>query len=400
MSNLILGELLLLAFAAAIFIWGIRSGRQLDGATVAQAQSQFYRQRRAEISAEFEQGLIDETQRGDLEMELDRQVLEEAPTAAAVANSATGFPFWVAGFGVLLIVSAIWLYGYLGYRDDLQLQALQADIVAAGQSGAEMSPEAINAYQQQLQKIIDKHPDSADHLVVMTGLLRQRGDFAGSIPYFEKLRELYPKDPDIMAQLGQARYLASNRTLDATTQALFDQALQIEPNQATALGVLGIDAFARGDFRGVLQYWQPLMMGLPPGTQQFNLIASGIQQARERAVAAGELKGISIAINYSEAALATPGILFVVAKEPDGMPMPVAALKLPVMGNGQQVILLDSDIIRPGKQFKDFSELSISAHISTTGVANRRSGEWLAEPVSWESDTSLPLSLQIDTQLP
>lgn len=396
MTSLSVGLGLLLLAALGLVGWSLRP-RAVLASGVDNAQNRFYRQRRNEITAEFQQGLLDARQRDELELELDRQLLEEATGQGEqkTAHSPSS-PLLLPVVAGLLIALSVGVYQQLGYSDDLRLQQLQQRIVNGdGDPAANLA-----AYQRLLGDIIDSHPDSADHLVVMTGLLRQRGDYPATIPYYQKLLELYPNDPELMAQLGQARYLGSGRQLDAQTLNLLNQALQLEPTQATALGVLGIDAFAHGDHTGVLKYWQPLLGGLPPGSAQFNLIASGVQQARLRAVAAGQLSGLSIRIEIAEAALTEPGILFVVAREPSGMPMPVAALKLPVTGqSSQQLVLTDGDVIRPGLGLKDFPKLQLSAHISRRGVANRGPGDWLADAVTVNVADSGELTLVIDSQL-
>ncbi len=95
MTSLYLALLLLLILAAAIFAWGFRNRTPAELAETDQAQSLFYRQRKAEIARDFEQGLIDAGQRQDLELELDRQVLEETVDNTKRPGTGTDFRLWV-----------------------------------------------------------------------------------------------------------------------------------------------------------------------------------------------------------------------------------------------------------------------------------------------------------------
>ena len=56
-----------------------------------------------------------------------------------------------------------------------------------------------------------RRPDSGEHLVMMATLFRQQNDFAGALPYYQRLALLFPEDPNVLAQLAQARYLVGDR---------------------------------------------------------------------------------------------------------------------------------------------------------------------------------------------
>mgnify|MGYP003147472567 FL=1 len=216
---------------------------------------------------------------------------------------------------------------------------------------------------------------------------------------------LFPEDADILAQLAQARYLAAQRQVDEQTQRLLDKALSINPRQATALGVVGIDAFAAERYADAVTVWQRLLSSLPGDSSEAMVIASGLNEAKKRALAAGSLSGVAVDIDLDAALSAPPqAVLFVVARASDGNPMPVAALRLPLIDGvqslPQRLYLTDSDVIRQGQVLADFDTLQLSAHISLSGTAMRGEGDLVSSAVSLDADPRQEaVSLLIDQRL-
>ncbi|GAB3380044.1 c-type cytochrome biogenesis protein CcmI [Spongiibacter taiwanensis] len=393
--SLYLGLAVLIFLALLIVLLAFsRSRLASEGSRHLHAQQGFFRQRRKELAADLASGLIDQTQFDDLERELKRQLVSETEQEPDFKPGASGRGQFFALL-VLIPAVAIGLYHLLGYREDLQLKAMQREIVAAQQ----LTPAMLTEFEAQVLRGLEKRGDSPDHLAMMASLRRQAGDFAGAAPYYQRLLALFPNDADLMAQLAQARYLANNRQLDDEMRALLRQSLSIDPAQTTALGVLGIDAFAAGDYTQAINYWQRLLPGLAPGSSEQAVIQQGLATAKERAISAGTLTGLTVDITLA-AELAPPpnGVLFVVAKSADGNPMPVAALRQRV-GEGSfpsRVVLTDADVIRQGKTLADFAELLISAHISRNGTAIRQPGDLAAPSANVTAGERDAIALQID----
>jgi cytochrome c-type biogenesis protein CcmH len=396
MIGLYIGVASLFSLAGILVLLSLRSRQtsQTDQQLHRSAQRDFYRQRQRELAADLASGLIDSGQLAELERELDRQLVAESTSGgyAPVQRSRRGYILAVL---VLIPATALIIYDRLGYRQDLALQQLQTEIVSEGADDLRWQ-----RYKELLDAILARRPDSAEHLMMMASLFRQQGDFAGALPYYQRLEALYPEDPNVLAQLGQARYLVGGRKIDGQTRSLLDRALAINPMQGTALGVLGIDAFASGRYLDALAYWQKLLTQLPPDSSEIGVISAGIVEAKRLAEDAGNLQSLDINVSVApELGAAPQGILFVVAKSTDGNPMPVAALRVPLLTAQQwpiNVQLTDSDVIRQGMSLDDFSELALSAHISLVGTAIRRDGDWVAKPVTVEpAKVSDPLSLLI-----
>jgi cytochrome c-type biogenesis protein CcmH len=402
MSPLVLGLILLLALAMGLCLLAFRSRRVIgdDKAQHRQAQRDFYRQRQRELLKDREMGLISEGQMAELNAELDKQLLEENAEFTARAGISRGPVLWLSL--LLLPALALPLYDYLGYRLDYRLLDVQQQLFAADQP----SEDDLHRFEALVDDILVRRPENAELLMTMASIRRQQGNYAEAAQYYERLLDLFPQDADILAQLAQARYLSANRVIDAQTRSLLERSLAVNPQQGTALGVLGIDAFAAGDYLNAIKYWQRLQMGLDPQTGEAMVIAAGLNEAKRLAIDAGSIEGLQLSVDIAPSLGDFPnGVLFVVLREPSGSPMPVAAVRIPVRAGTAAfpltVYVTDSDVIRQGATLSDFDSLRVSAHISVKGVAMRSPGDWVSAAATLSGDaTSQPLSLLIDQLQP
>ena len=402
MSPLVLGVILLLALAMGLCLLAFRSRRVIgdDKAQHRQAQRDFYRQRQRELLNDREMGLISEEQMAELNAELDKQLLEENAEFSARAGISRGPVLWLSL--LLLPALALPLYDYLGYRLDYRLLDVQQQLFAADQP----SEDDLHRFEALVDDILVRRPENAELLMTMASIRRQQGNYAEAAKYYERLLDLFPQDADILAQLAQARYLSANRVIDAQTRSLLERSLAVNPQQGTALGVLGIDAFAAGDYLNAITYWQRLQMGLDPQTGEAMVIAAGLNEAKRLAIEAGSIEGLQLNVDIAPALGDFPnGVLFVVVREPSGSPMPVAAVRLPVRAGTAAfpltVYVTDSDVIRQGATLSDFDSLRVSAHISVKAVAMRSPGDWVSAAATLRGDaTSQPVSLLIDQLQP
>lgn len=402
MSPLVLGVILLLALAMGLCLLAFRSRRVIgdDKAQHRQAQRDFYRQRQRELLNDREMGLISEEQMAELNAELDKQLLEENAEFSARAGISRGPVLWLSL--LLLPALALPLYDYLGYRLDYRLLDVQQQLFAADQP----SEDDLHRFEALVDDILVRRPENAELLMTMASIRRQQGNYAEAAKYYERLLDLFPQDADILAQLAQARYLSANRVIDAQTRSLLERSLAVNPQQGTALGVLGIDAFAAGDYLNAITYWQRLQMGLDPQTGEAMVIAAGLNEAKRLAIETGSIEGLQLSVDIAPALGDFPnGVLFVVVREPSGSPMPVAAVRLPLRAGTAAfpltVYVTDSDVIRQGTTLSEFDSLRVSAHISVKGVAMRSPGDWVSAAATLNGGaTSQPVSLLIDQLQP
>jgi cytochrome c-type biogenesis protein CcmH len=203
------------------------------------------------------------------------------------------------------------------------------------------------------------------------------------------LQQKFPEDPSIASQYAHALYLAADRHLTAEALAQAQRALQADPDQSTALGLLGIDAFERKDYPQALLHWRHLLRMLPPGSANAGMIERGIKQA-EQALGPAGFPGPKVVVTVSlapefSAAQSQGAILFVFARAINGPPMPLAVARLDPRQLPVTVTLDDSMAMVPGVNLSSAKQIEVVARISASGQVR-------AEPGDLEG-SSVPLTL-------
>ncbi|MBM69963.1 MAG: c-type cytochrome biogenesis protein CcmI [Haliea sp.] len=336
----------------------------------AQANLDWYRLRRAELAEAGETDLETDTQLRLLEDQQGQAVASPAQSARHA------FPLW-ALLPLVGLMSA-WLYHELGAVTDVQI-ARQLGALGEAPSEAQLL-ELMDAIEERAVQ----RPDNLHYLALLGRYQMGQGEFALAAETYDRLVQAAPEDPQGLAYAAQARYLADGRTLNATAQARAEQALAIDPQQRTALGLLGMAAFERGQFRAAIQYWERLIVMEAPGSEGQQLIAGVIAEARQRL---GEepvesptdiSPGVTVRVALPEGAeLAESDTVFVLARaaaSESRMPIAVqrlAASQLPA------TLRLDDSSSMAGQKLSEAGEILVLVQVSPAGTPGEENATWL-----------------------
>ena len=191
----------------------------------------------------------------------------------------------------------------------------------------------------------------------------------------------------VIAQAAQDEFLARNRVADQDIVNLFQLALELDPNQVTALGSLGIIAFEASDYQQSVNYWTRMLGQLPPGSEQAKAIEVGIARATERAnqqlsekVQLGDATiDLSVAVSQAIPESLKDATVFVFAREVNGSPRPLVARRLSVTDLPMTVRLSNEDALMGGRLHQGLA-VEIAARL-TVGDAYGSEGDWMGGPV-------------------
>ena len=191
----------------------------------------------------------------------------------------------------------------------------------------------------------------------------------------------------VIAQAAQDEFLARDRVADQEIINLFQLALDLDPDQVTALGSLGIIAFEASDYPRAVRLWTRMLAQLPPGSEQAKAIETGIARATERAAQeSAEKAGLSEAVIELSVSLsqAIPESLkdatvFVFAREVNGTSRPLVAKRLSVRELPTTVRLSNQDALMGGRLHAGLV-VEIAARL-TVGDAAGTQGDWMGDPV-------------------
>jgi len=389
----------LMLIAVLLLLWPSSLSRQLQTNSSAQrtrTNVAMYQQRLADIADEQKQGLIDAETAAALQQELQKQLLDDAPAEVSghgsQVSSRTPVFFLTA---LMLPALALLFYWQNGEPEAWTIPLLIKQSEQAYEAGVDNSTQL-----EQLADQLAGFPDRDPFVLLQARILMQLQNYPAAAELFLQLQKRLPDDAGILAQSVQARYLASNRSFDDGMSSDAQRALQLDPNQPTLLGLLGMQAFEQQRYAEAVNYWQQLVNVLPPESAQAEVIQAPLKRARELAgMAVAELPGITISLTLADSiSVPANAILFVFAKSavPDAPPMPLAVQRMPSPTFPLTVKLDDSLAMTPALKLSTVDEVIVTARLSTSGDVRGNPGdlEISTDPVKWR-DQNEPLNIQL-----
>lgn len=347
-----------------------------------------------ELKADVAAGVLAEADyeaaRRDLEVDFARTTAEPASEGGRSRG-------WIAAVAVVAIVPLVTaaLYLNLGswrsalYGND-SFQAMTANV----KSRLQDAPNDPSGWQflGQMYSAKGRYTDAAEayrHAVALTG----------------------GKNADVLSALGASQMLARQMQAGPEQAQLFDQALQVDPTNASALLFGGIAAFQQGDNAKAIARWQRLLQQNPPPRLR-KILAARIAAAggtvaaaaptAEAAAAASPSIGVQVRLAPAlKAAVPADATLFVFVRPADsnGGP-PLAVKRLNVQQFPVQVQLSDADAMIPGQHLQDYKHLQVVARISKSGAPLEHAGDIYGNATfSWQGNAS-PLNIVLDQVVP
>ncbi|GAA6130588.1 c-type cytochrome biogenesis protein CcmI [Halopseudomonas sabulinigri] len=386
--------LLLLAVVVVVWpLWRRRAHERVDRTALNVA---LYEERVAELQAQQRAGDLTEPQAEAARQEASRLLLEDTANADAQRAPLTRK---VAGVliaaAVVLPAAVVGLYQLWGNPEGLALYREMQDTPQVS---------SLEALIDRTERVVEVQPTNGEAWYMLGRAYMSAQRPADAVQAFGNSLNQIGEAPDVLAQLAQARYFANGNQLDPESVAALDKALELQPNNATALGLLGIAAFEAGDYSGAIGYWERLLQSTEPGSQGAQAIQGGIDRARERMAAAGQTppeaqSGPSISLRVSVAPelmaeLDPASSVFVFAREPNGPPMPLIAKRLTLSQLPLDVTLTQADAMLPGVTLSSEQSLQLVARVSPTGDA--REGTHLGQLDDVHAGSDEQLELVID----
>jgi cytochrome c-type biogenesis protein CcmH len=386
MIGFVLAIFLLMAAAVLLLLWpsNVLRHNSLSTATNesrTQANVQLYQQRLADILEDQSQGLLDTDTAEALRNELQKQLLDDAPTTknpSVVARSRSQLVFITA---LLVPVLALFVYSRIGEPEAWTIPLLIKQSEQAYDAGVDNSSQL-----NQLAAQLAQFPQRDEFASLQARILMQLQKYSEAAVIFSQLQKRFPDDAGLVAQSVQARYLASDRKFDAAMAVDAKHALQLDANQPTLLGLLGMHAFEDKRYADAVNYWQRLVAILPPESAQAEVIQGPLKRARELAGLAVDKESVNKQVGDKDSAVNNPAIkvavslagnynipanaiLFVFAKSAatGAPPMPLAVQRIPSPALPLTVSLDDSLAMMPSLKLSTVDEVIITARLSTSG---------------------------------
>ncbi len=391
-----LSAVALLLVAVVVVVWPLWRRRAHDRVDRTALNVALYEERVAELQAQQRAGELTEAQAEGARQEASRLLLEDTANADALRAPLTRKVTGVLIVAALVLPAAVvGLYQLWGNPEGLALYREMQD-----------NPQvsSLEALIDRTERVVEVQPTNGEAWYMLGRAYMSAQRPAEAVQAFGNSLNQLGEAPDVLAQLAQARYFANGNQLDPESVAALDKALELQPNNATALGLLGIAAFEAGDYSGSIGYWERLLQSTEPGSQGAQAIQGGIDRARERMAAAGQApteadQGPNISLRVSVAPdllaeLDPASSVFVFARDPNGPPMPLIAKRLTLAQLPLDVTLSQADAMLPGVTLSSEQPLQLVARVSPTGDA--REGTHLGQLDDVHAGSDEQLELVID----
>lgn len=363
-----------LAFLLIPLLRGRRAQAEEDRTALNVA---LYQERIAELEAQYLAGALDQPQLATGRAEAARELLADAEQGEGARRS---LGRWLPlALAVLVPVAALGLYLHWGASDALRLREQLA-----------VAPKNMDEVVERLEATVRLQPDQAEawYFLGRSYMSQQRPKDAA--PAFARATELAGRQPELLGQWAQALYFAEGQKFTEQVRSLSEEALKLDPQEVTTLGLLGIAAFEEQRYADAMGYWQRLVAVLEPGDPSREAIEGGIARAREQLIARGEqvpeapkpVAAVQLKVKVSLAPELAGKVqpddsLFVFARAASGPPMPLAAKRLKVADLPVEVSLSDADAMMPQLKLSNFAEIQLVARISRAG--SPMAGEWIGQ---------------------
>lgn len=408
-----IGALVLAVLAGAFVLWPLLFGTKSAGQERQATNVAIYKQQKAELAAQLANGDIDEKAHAELMDELNQTLLDDASeeSAQVAGQAAQGRVQWVLLLSAVLVplLAGGW-YWAKGASDAVVLREVMQNI-----HGQEDAHQAIALLKQQT----DKDPDNTENWFMLARMYMQAGKFADATMAYLEVVNREPNDGFVVAEMAQALFLASNNQVTPEVRKITQRALELDPDNGTALGLSGIDAFEQQHYQQAIDLWTRAARQSPEGSAARQALEGGIARARAKLGDQAETPALAqkdessadspdavkpvihVQVALSDAVPRQGQTVFIYARAWQGARMPLAIQRLTIDDLPATLTLDDTMTMMPGVSLVTAGQLEVMARVSASGSPMPQSGDWQASfgPVSL-ADGDVSVQLTINKQVP
>jgi cytochrome c-type biogenesis protein CcmH len=265
-------------------------------------------------------------------------------------------------------------------------------------------PQTIEQALAQLERSRDSFPDH-EGWVMLAGTYTRVGKFEQARDAWEEVLKRVPDDANFLAAAAEARAQTdAQRRFDPRAVEYLQHALKTNPQHQRARLFMGIALRQQDKPAEAARMWEPLLAQVDAANAE--TLRAEIDGARKDAglpplptpAAAPTSKGlvVEVALDPAFAArvrLRGDATVFVIARAPDGPPMPVAVEKHSAADLPLTVTLDDADGPMPTARLSALQEVEVIARLSESGNPMRQEGDIESKPVRVQLPAKQPVKL-------
>lgn len=376
--------------------------------TTEQLNVAIARERLAELAKQHDSNELSDEEFVQARRDLELALAEDLGETATDEPVRTGPEArWALPVSALLIVAiTVPLYLKIGNPELIEASASDTQVAEGHGGSGEMPP--IDGLVKQLRARLEAEPGNVEDWNLLGRTYMSQRQYDDAVYAFEHVVELTPNELSALLALVDALATRDDGKLGARAVEILERARSIDPDNITALWLLGIAAASNGDLPQALEHWQrahpllseqPEMQGelaglirraggkppqttedLPPVMATVPVVASGAPRTTGAASAAEEA-AIVVEVALTPALMeqvAEADTVFVLARAESGPPMPLAVVRHQVGELPLRVTLTDAMAMMPALKLSSFDRVKVSAKVSKSGQPRTQPGDMLA----------------------
>ncbi len=401
MSEIWVVFLLMLLLGSVFFIIPLLHSRRATNTKTADVPDQpviqenirLFREQLAELEQQRNNQRISQDEFASLKLELERNLLQTSQglTNLSSTQQATSSKLIFVLVFVLFAAGVLGLYKHLGANDDLQIvqaynQKQQADYQAM-LDGKPLDTTQADVLIPMLEARLQETPENLHYWFLLARLASEKNDYAKAASAYEEVLKVDTTSGMVKAELAQAIFLRDKNQITDRVGQLAQEALDQDPNNATALGLTGIYQFSKKQYLEAIKTWQKAVNLLGANTESGRGLSQGINKAKELYLAEGGsqeildkmfvTRKISLQVSLGNAVTAKPDqLVYVYARAWQGAKMPLAINRVQVSQLPLTITLDESMAMSPQFTLANASQIEVVARISEDGSATAKPGDW------------------------
>ncbi|MCW8891466.1 MAG: c-type cytochrome biogenesis protein CcmI [Sedimenticola sp.] len=388
--------------------------RQLEASDRDQQNVVIARERLSELQIEHAVGSLTDAEYEQAKLELEQALLIDLEGDATSEQVETSDGRGKGALVVALLfiaVATVTIYLTIGTPQMVDPEAMLAE---------QQSSEELPSVEEMMTALVERlkeHPEDAEGWYLLGRTYMAMQDYQKAAFAFDKLNQLVSDQPSIMLALADALAMSSGGNMQGRPAELIRKAIQLAPEDQTALWLAGMVEDQAGNYPIALTHWRHLKTLITDDAESIERVDSLIAGA-ERKLAASGASPVTAPVQETAAAVGkeitaritladdllnkvTPDeSLFIYARAMQGPKMPLAAVRLKVSDLPATVKLSDSQAMVPGMNLSSFKQVVVGARISRSGNAIAASGDLLGEVSPVAVDGEGVVELVINAELP
>jgi cytochrome c-type biogenesis protein CcmH len=347
-----------------------------------------------ELEDDLRDGLLTRDAYEQGKSELQSRLIEEVKITEQPATKTPRHPARTLAIvlAVMLPVFSVLLYMVVGNTDALYPQ----EAIVADASGVVQSDEML----QRLEKKVKRLSKDPNDWWMLARTYTEQKRYMEAAAAYDHLVKMVPNEPQLWANYADVYAMAHGQTLqDEEVTKMINKALELDPNNITALALSGSAAMERKDYATAITRWQTLIDQLPADSPDVDVYKGALKQAsmllaaepggkatlaklsagkapEKTAVNSASAITGSVTLSPKLAGKVSPNdIVFVFARAESGPPMPLAVLRKQVSDLPMKFTLDDSMAMRPQLKLSGFDKVVVVARVSKSGTPMAQSGD-------------------------